>query len=166
MVPEKLKNPRARLQGRKATQTKHPPSTTNANTIKPSTPPKCSRQSFTQHLVKLMTSWAVVCDVYFLEPQRQRPGEAPDAFAARVQEMIARKVRRLCVVDCVFGLGRVLLACVGARLRAFALLTSHKAPQNHQPTHQTINANQSQTTTTPRPTCALCRGTGTSNTTT
>ncbi len=32
------------------------------------------RQSFTQHLLKLMTSWAVVCDVYFLEPQRQRPG--------------------------------------------------------------------------------------------
>lgn len=39
-----------------------------------------------------MTSWAVVCDVYFLEPQRRRDGEAADAFAARVQEMIARKV--------------------------------------------------------------------------
>ncbi len=50
------------------------------------------RQSFTQHLLKLMTSWAVVCDVYFLEPQRPRPGEATDAFAARVQAMIANQV--------------------------------------------------------------------------
>lgn len=51
------------------------------------------RQSFTQHILKLMTSWAVVCDVYFLEPQRRREGETVDAFAGRVQEMIARKVR-------------------------------------------------------------------------
>jgi glycerol-3-phosphate O-acyltransferase 3/4 len=27
------------------------------------------RMSFTQHLLLLMTSWAVVADVYFLEPQ-------------------------------------------------------------------------------------------------
>ncbi|GBF93567.1 glycerol-3-phosphate acyltransferase [Raphidocelis subcapitata] len=49
------------------------------------------RQSFTQHLLKLMTSWAVVADVYFLEPQRRREGEGTDGFASRVQEMIARK---------------------------------------------------------------------------
>jgi hypothetical protein len=30
------------------------------------------KQSFTQHLLKLMSSWAVVCDVYFLEPQAGR----------------------------------------------------------------------------------------------
>ena len=35
-----------------------------------------------------------MCDVYFLEPQRMRPGETADAFAGRVQEMIARKVPR------------------------------------------------------------------------
>ena len=32
------------------------------------------RQSFTAHLMRLMRSWAVVCDVWFLEPQAQRPG--------------------------------------------------------------------------------------------
>lgn len=54
------------------------------------------RMSFTQHLVKLMTSWAVVCDVYFLEPQKKRAEESVDQFAARVQEMIAKQVR-VCV---------------------------------------------------------------------
>jgi hypothetical protein len=29
---------------------------------------KCHRQSFTMHLMCLMTSWAVVCDVCYLEP--------------------------------------------------------------------------------------------------
>ncbi|KAI8471890.1 MAG: acyltransferase-domain-containing protein [Monoraphidium minutum] len=51
------------------------------------------RQSFTQHLLKLMTSWAVVCDVYFLEPQRKRDEESTDQFASRVQEMIANKAK-------------------------------------------------------------------------
>jgi hypothetical protein len=51
--------------------------------------------SFTQHLLKLMTSWAVVADVYFLEPQRRLEGEGTDAYASRVQEMIARKVGAL-----------------------------------------------------------------------
>lgn len=46
-----------------------------------------------QHLIKLMTSWAVVADVYFLEPQKMQPGEAPDAFASRVQALIANQVR-------------------------------------------------------------------------
>lgn len=49
------------------------------------------RQSFTQHLLRLMTSWAVVCDVYFLEPQHRLPNESVDDFAARVQAMIARR---------------------------------------------------------------------------
>lgn len=33
--------------------------------------------SFTRHLMNLMTSWAVVCDVYFLEPQ-VKPMPVPD----------------------------------------------------------------------------------------
>ncbi|RRT56139.1 hypothetical protein B296_00039949 [Ensete ventricosum] len=41
------------------------------------------RQSFTMHLVQLMTSWAVVCDVWYLEPQYIRPGETPIEFAER-----------------------------------------------------------------------------------
>lgn len=49
------------------------------------------RQSFTAHLAKLMRSWAVVCDVWFLEPQARRPGEDASAFAERVQKMIAAR---------------------------------------------------------------------------
>eukprot|EP00891_Asterochloris_glomerata_P006353 jgi/Astpho2/6353/Aster-06016 len=49
------------------------------------------RQSFTQHLLKLMTSWAVVCDVYFLEPTSKRPGESSQQFAERVQGSIAQR---------------------------------------------------------------------------
>jgi len=49
------------------------------------------RQSFTAHLARLMRSWAVVCDVWFLEPQAQRPGETPQLFAERVQRLIAQR---------------------------------------------------------------------------
>ena len=45
--------------------------------------------SFAQHLLRLMTSWAVVCDVYYLEPQHQAPNESPIDFAARVKALIA-----------------------------------------------------------------------------
>jgi hypothetical protein len=41
------------------------------------------RQSFTKHLLQLMTSWAVVCDVWYLEPQNLRPGETAIEFAER-----------------------------------------------------------------------------------
>ena len=51
------------------------------------------QQSFTMHLFELMTSWAVVADVYFLEPQYRREGETSIEFASRVQAMIARKAR-------------------------------------------------------------------------
>ncbi|KAK9827979.1 hypothetical protein WJX81_003927 [Elliptochloris bilobata] len=51
------------------------------------------RQSFTAHLIKLMTSWAVVCDVYFLEPQAQQPGETAMQFAERVQQLIAARAK-------------------------------------------------------------------------
>jgi len=49
------------------------------------------RQSFTQHLLTLMTSWAVVADVYSLEPQRRAPGESTEDFASRVQHIIAER---------------------------------------------------------------------------
>jgi len=51
------------------------------------------RQSFTQHLMTLMTSWAVVADVWYLEPQEMLPGEDSIAFAERVREMICKQVR-------------------------------------------------------------------------
>lgn len=49
------------------------------------------RQSFANHLLRIMTSWALVCDVHFLEPQTLRPGETSADFANRVQRMIAAK---------------------------------------------------------------------------
>ena len=38
-----------------------------------------------------MTSWAVVCDVYFLEPQTKGPDETSQHFAERVQKLIAQR---------------------------------------------------------------------------
>ncbi|EFJ07412.1 hypothetical protein SELMODRAFT_133604 [Selaginella moellendorffii] len=49
------------------------------------------KQSFTMHLLRLMTSWAVVCDVWYLEPQTIRPNETPIEFAERVRDMIAKR---------------------------------------------------------------------------
>ncbi|XP_043697548.1 glycerol-3-phosphate acyltransferase 9-like [Telopea speciosissima] len=47
------------------------------------------RQSFTMHLLRLMTSWAVVCNVWYLEPQNLRPGETSIEFAERVRDIIS-----------------------------------------------------------------------------
>ncbi|KAE8654359.1 lysM domain-containing GPI-anchored protein 2 [Hibiscus syriacus] len=47
------------------------------------------KQSFTMHLLQLMTSWAVVCDVWYLEPQNLRPGETLIEFAERVRDIIS-----------------------------------------------------------------------------
>jgi glycerol-3-phosphate O-acyltransferase 3/4 len=51
------------------------------------------RQSFTQHLFKIMRSWALVADVWFLEPQTRREDESSTEFAERVQKMIADRAR-------------------------------------------------------------------------
>ena len=48
-------------------------------------------QSFSGHLLRLMTSWAVVCDVWFLDQQTQAPGETSTQFAKRVQTLIAAR---------------------------------------------------------------------------
>ena len=42
---------------------------------------------------KLMTSWAVVCDVYFLEPQKKADNESAQQFAERVQRLIAERAK-------------------------------------------------------------------------
>ncbi|KAK9757505.1 hypothetical protein RND81_01G166800 [Saponaria officinalis] len=47
------------------------------------------KQSFTMHLLQLMTSWAVVCDVWYLEPQTLKPGETAIDFAERIRDMIS-----------------------------------------------------------------------------
>ena len=46
------------------------------------------KYSFSQHLFTLMTSWAVVCDVHFLEPCMIREGEDAVEFAERVRRLI------------------------------------------------------------------------------
>ena len=43
--------------------------------------------------LKLMTSWAVVCDVYFLEPQTKHKDESSQQFAERVQKLIANRAK-------------------------------------------------------------------------
>jgi glycerol-3-phosphate O-acyltransferase 3/4 len=47
-------------------------------------------QSFVMHLVELMTSWCLICDVYYMEPQTIREGETGVQFASRVKAMIAK----------------------------------------------------------------------------
>ncbi|KAM9945358.1 hypothetical protein ACTFIT_003614 [Dictyostelium discoideum] len=49
------------------------------------------KQSFIRHMFNLMTSWAFVCDVWYLEPQTIREGETATQFANRVKAMIAKK---------------------------------------------------------------------------
>ncbi|EGG17459.1 putative lysophosphatidic acid acyltransferase [Cavenderia fasciculata] len=49
------------------------------------------KQSFVRHMFNLMTSWALVCDVWYLEPQTKRPGESSTQFANRVKSMIAKR---------------------------------------------------------------------------
>ena len=41
--------------------------------------------------MRLMKSWAVVCDVWFLEPQTRKLGESAADFAARVKGLIASR---------------------------------------------------------------------------
>nr|KAJ0193393.1 hypothetical protein LSAT_V11C800438310 [Lactuca sativa] len=53
------------------------------------------KQSFTTHLLQLMTSWAVVCDVWYLEPQNMKPGETAIEFAERQQSFAESVLRRL-----------------------------------------------------------------------
>eukprot|EP01107_Rhizomastix_libera_P007985 TRINITY_DN2302_c0_g1_i3.p1 TRINITY_DN2302_c0_g1~~TRINITY_DN2302_c0_g1_i3.p1 ORF type:complete len:510 (+),score=120.99 TRINITY_DN2302_c0_g1_i3:205-1734(+) len=48
-------------------------------------------KSFLRHAFDLWTCWAVVCDVWYLQPQKQREDETPLEFANRVKAMIAKK---------------------------------------------------------------------------
>jgi len=48
--------------------------------------------SFWVHVLHLMRSWAVICDVHFLPPQRARNGESPESFAKRVKQQICDKI--------------------------------------------------------------------------
>ena len=43
--------------------------------------------------VTLMSSWALVGDVWFLEPQQRAEGESSIEFAGRVQRLIAERAK-------------------------------------------------------------------------
>ncbi|XP_063216202.1 glycerol-3-phosphate acyltransferase 3 isoform X3 [Bacillus rossius redtenbacheri] len=50
-----------------------------------------SRFSMLQYLYMMMTSWAIVCDVWYLPPMYQKEGETAIDFANRVKSVIARQ---------------------------------------------------------------------------
>ncbi|KJE93834.1 lysophosphatidic acid acyltransferase zeta [Capsaspora owczarzaki ATCC 30864] len=50
-----------------------------------------SKQNFLMHILSLMTTWAVVTDVYYLTPMRQAQNEDSIDFAKRVKFKIAQK---------------------------------------------------------------------------
>jgi glycerol-3-phosphate O-acyltransferase 3/4 len=47
-------------------------------------------ESFVTHVLRLMKSWCLVVDVWFLEPQLQASNESPIEFANRVKKMICK----------------------------------------------------------------------------
>ncbi|GBP63672.1 Glycerol-3-phosphate acyltransferase 4 [Eumeta japonica] len=50
-----------------------------------------SRQTMLQYLALMMSSWAVVCDVWYLPPMKREPNESAVEFANRVKAVIARR---------------------------------------------------------------------------
>ena len=50
-----------------------------------------SKQSLSQHLLMILSSWAIVCDVWYLPPVKQEPNESGLQFANRVKAVIAQQ---------------------------------------------------------------------------
>ncbi|EGT59418.1 hypothetical protein CAEBREN_31051 [Caenorhabditis brenneri] len=50
-----------------------------------------SAQSYGRYLWSMMTSWAIICDVWYLPPMTRGDGEDSIAFAKRVKRAIAKK---------------------------------------------------------------------------
>ncbi|XP_054723756.1 glycerol-3-phosphate acyltransferase 3-like [Uloborus diversus] len=50
-----------------------------------------SKQSYMQYLLMMLTSWAVVCDVWYLPPMSRKSDESAVEFANRVKAEIAKK---------------------------------------------------------------------------
>ncbi|EEZ98897.2 glycerol-3-phosphate acyltransferase 4 isoform X2 [Tribolium castaneum] len=50
-----------------------------------------SKYSMMQYLYMMMTSWAIVCDVWYLPPMQQEEGESAIDFANRVKSVIAKQ---------------------------------------------------------------------------
>lgn len=56
-----------------------------------------SRQSFVQHVLYLMSRFALVADVYYLPPETIREYEDPSEFAQRVKQSISDKAGLTCL---------------------------------------------------------------------
>lgn len=50
-----------------------------------------SKNSFAQYLLMMMTSWAIVCDIWYLPPMYKHEHESSIQFANRVKSQIASK---------------------------------------------------------------------------
>lgn len=50
-----------------------------------------SSHTLTRHMMNILTSWALVCDVWYLPPEHQRPDESVIEFTKRVKSEIARQ---------------------------------------------------------------------------
>lgn len=50
-----------------------------------------SKESMLSYIYMMMTSWAIVCDVWYLPPMTRREGESSIDFANRVKAEIARQ---------------------------------------------------------------------------
>ncbi|KAI6203959.1 Phospholipid/glycerol acyltransferase domain-containing protein [Aphelenchoides besseyi] len=50
-----------------------------------------SQQGYFMYLVSMMTSWALMCEVYYLPPMTREEGEDPIDFARRVKRLIAQR---------------------------------------------------------------------------
>ncbi|KAL3279344.1 hypothetical protein HHI36_016851 [Cryptolaemus montrouzieri] len=50
-----------------------------------------SKYSMLQYLYMMMTSWAIVCDVWYLPPMNRKEGESAIDFANRVKSVIAKQ---------------------------------------------------------------------------
>uniref|UniRef100_A0AC34R9N8 Phospholipid/glycerol acyltransferase domain-containing protein n=1 Tax=Panagrolaimus sp. JU765 TaxID=591449 RepID=A0AC34R9N8_9BILA len=51
-----------------------------------------SEDVFFHYLFRLLSSWASVYDIYYLDAQTKKPDETPDEFASRVQTLIAEAI--------------------------------------------------------------------------
>lgn len=50
-----------------------------------------SKESLSRHLLNILTSWALVCDVWYLPPQQKRVDETAIQFTSRVKSLIAKQ---------------------------------------------------------------------------
>uniref|UniRef100_A0A1I7UAM0 PlsC domain-containing protein n=1 Tax=Caenorhabditis tropicalis TaxID=1561998 RepID=A0A1I7UAM0_9PELO len=50
-----------------------------------------SEQSWFGYIMRMMTSWAIICNVWYLPPMTKKPGEEAVDFANRVKKEIANK---------------------------------------------------------------------------